>query len=210
MQSASAAASHPAQRRRRAEGPDGRPRVRTVAGSDRSGPARGRLPGHANVTSSTPRLARTLCGNREWGPAHSDAATVLQEAWAHPAWHAYFCRGAGGPGRRAPAPFAVATEGARPPGVDERVAVGPGRRPRAAGASLPGPPDLANPVERKTQNPKASSSTSTQCRTGVAVPLCRCVMQPMLALAITAGRSSSRWPSLRSRRVCAISGLSTE
>ena len=45
----------------------------------------------------------------------------------------------------------------------------------------------------------ASSSTSTQCRTGVAVPLCRCVMQPMLAEMIACGCSSPRWPSLRSR-----------
>ena len=56
----------------------------------------------------------------------------------------------------------------------------------------------------------ASSSTSIQCRTGVAVPLCRCWMQPMFAETIAAGSSASRWPSLRSRRRVAMSGCSTE
>lgn len=45
----------------------------------------------------------------------------------------------------------------------------------------------------------ASSSTSTQCRTGVAVPLCKCVMQPILAETITSGCIWSRLASLRSR-----------
>jgi len=50
-----------------------------------------------------------------------------------------------------------------------------------------------------TQACRASSSTSTQCLTGVAVPLCRWVMQPMLALTMTSGCSASRCPTLRSR-----------
>ncbi len=49
----------------------------------------------------------------------------------------------------------------------------------------------------------ASSSTSTQCRTGVPVPLCRWVMQPMLAERIMSGgcspKASFSTPSLRSR-----------
>ena len=56
----------------------------------------------------------------------------------------------------------------------------------------------------------ASSTTSIQCRTGVAVPLCRCVMQPMLAETMVSGASSSRWPSLRSRSAVASVGCSTE
>ena len=44
-----------------------------------------------------------------------------------------------------------------------------------------------------------SSSSSTQCRTGVAVPLCKWVMQPMLAETIVSGFISPRLASLRSR-----------
>ena len=54
-----------------------------------------------------------------------------------------------------------------------------------------------------------SSSTSIQCRTGTSVPLCRCVMQPTLALRMALGVSASRWPSLRSRKVVLMPGLST-
>jgi len=46
---------------------------------------------------------------------------------------------------------------------------------------------------------KASSSTSTQCFTGVAVPLCRCWMQPTLALMMVCACRGARLPSLRSR-----------
>ena len=46
----------------------------------------------------------------------------------------------------------------------------------------------------------AASSTSTQCLTGVPVPLCRWVMQPMLADTMVCGCSACRWPSLRSRK----------
>ena len=56
------------------------------------------------------------------------------------------------------------------------------------------------------QRASASSSTSTQWRTGVAVPLCRCWMQPMLAETMVAGASSSRFASLRSRSAVASSG----
>ncbi len=56
----------------------------------------------------------------------------------------------------------------------------------------------------------ASSSTCTQWRTGVSVPLCRCVMQPMLAEVMTVGSSACRWPSLRSRSCLDSSGCSTE
>ena len=61
-----------------------------------------------------------------------------------------------------------------------------------------------------------SSTSSIQCVTGVSVPACRCVMQPMLAETIRAGRVPStgyfscRWPSLRSRSVPAMPGFSTE
>src|SRR3954453_17064718 len=41
-----------------------------------------------------------------------------------------------------------------------------------------------------------ASSTSTQCRTGVSLPLCRCVMHPMLADTITVGWSWFIWPRL--------------
>ena len=54
--------------------------------------------------------------------------------------------------------------------------------------------------------------TSPQCRTGTVVPPCRCWMQPTLAemMACGAGVSApSRWPSLRSRKRCEISGWST-
>ena len=40
--------------------------------------------------------------------------------------------------------------------------------------------------------PSASSSTSTQCRTGVVVPVCRCWMQPMLAETMVCGCSAAR------------------
>lgn len=56
----------------------------------------------------------------------------------------------------------------------------------------------------------APSSTCTQWRTGVAVPLCRCVMQPMLAEVMTVGSSACRFPSLRSRSCLDSSGCSTE
>ena len=45
----------------------------------------------------------------------------------------------------------------------------------------------------------AASSNSTQCFTGVCVPLCKWVMQPMLAETMTSGFISFRFPSLRSR-----------
>ena len=51
----------------------------------------------------------------------------------------------------------------------------------------------------KPSHPKASSSTSIQCFTGVVVPVCRCWMQPMLADTITCGASGARFASLRSR-----------
>lgn len=56
----------------------------------------------------------------------------------------------------------------------------------------------------------ASSSTSIQCRTGVAVPVCRCWMQPMLADTMVSSALGARWPSLRSRSAWARSGCSTE
>jgi hypothetical protein len=45
----------------------------------------------------------------------------------------------------------------------------------------------------------AASSTSTQWRTGVAVPLCKCVMQPMFAETMVSGFISDKFSSLRSR-----------
>ena len=45
----------------------------------------------------------------------------------------------------------------------------------------------------------ASSSTSTQCFTGVVVPVCRCWMQPMLAETMVCASSGARLASLRSR-----------
>ena len=45
----------------------------------------------------------------------------------------------------------------------------------------------------------AASSTSTQCCTGVLVPLCRWVIQPILADTITSLFTAAKWPSLRSR-----------
>ncbi len=56
----------------------------------------------------------------------------------------------------------------------------------------------------------ASSSTSIQWRTGVAVPPCRCWMQPMLAETIVSGASAASCVSLRSRSAVASSGCSTE
>ena len=56
----------------------------------------------------------------------------------------------------------------------------------------------------------ASSNNSTQWRTGVSVPLCKWVMQPMLADTISCGASSARCPSLRSRSSYDSLGLSTE
>ena len=45
----------------------------------------------------------------------------------------------------------------------------------------------------------ASSSTSTQCLTGVVVPVCRCWMQPMLAETMVCASSGAKLASLRSR-----------
>ena len=52
---------------------------------------------------------------------------------------------------------------------------------------------------RAAHQPKAASSTSTQCRTGVAVPVCRCWMQPMFADTMTCASIGARFASLRSR-----------
>ena len=52
----------------------------------------------------------------------------------------------------------------------------------------------------------AVSSTSTQWRTGVSVPLCKWVMQPILALQMPRGCSACRLPSLRSRNYRRFSG----
>ena len=60
----------------------------------------------------------------------------------------------------------------------------------------------------------ASSSTSTQCRTGRDVPPCRCAMQPILADRMASGGCSPNaapsTPSLRSRSGYARPGWSTE
>ena len=56
----------------------------------------------------------------------------------------------------------------------------------------------------------ASSTTCTQCFTGVWVPLCKCVMQPMLAEVMTLGASACRLSSLRSRSCVDSSGCNTE
>ncbi len=56
---------------------------------------------------------------------------------------------------------------------------------------------------------KASSSASTQCLTGVAVPLCRCWMQPTLAETMALGCNSARLTSLRSRSCLLKPGCST-
>ena len=56
---------------------------------------------------------------------------------------------------------------------------------------------LTGPGERHLA--RASSSTSTQCITGVAVPVCRCWIHPILALTMACGANAARWPSLRSR-----------
>ena len=47
--------------------------------------------------------------------------------------------------------------------------------------------------------PRASSSTSTQCLTGMVVPVCKCPMQPMLAEMTALGSKADKCLSLRSR-----------
>lgn len=64
---------------------------------------------------------------------------------------------------------------------------------------------LDMPQERLAYE-SASSTTSTQCLTGIWVPLCKCWMQPMLADTIACTFKGSRLPSLRSRKAYAISG----
>ena len=60
----------------------------------------------------------------------------------------------------------------------------------------------------RAQAASASSSTSTQCRTGVGVPVCRCWMQPMLALTMACGLPAAPGaPSLRSRSCVGQLGL---
>ena len=70
------------------------------------------------------------------------------------------------------------------------------------------------PDRRHVLNVQHSSSTSTQCRTGMLVPACRWLMQPMLAERMAAGGLSSvkasPGPSLRLRSCCEISACSTE
>lgn len=61
-----------------------------------------------------------------------------------------------------------------------------------------------------TQPPSASSSTSTQWRTGVSVPACRCWMQPMLAETMAWACRGARAASLRSRNCLDSVGCSTE
>ena len=61
-----------------------------------------------------------------------------------------------------------------------------------------------------TGYPSASSSTSTQCFTGVVVPLCRCWMQPILAETMTCASSGSSCASFLSRNCLASTGCNTE
>ncbi len=62
------------------------------------------------------------------------------------------------------------------------------------------------------QPARRSSTSSIQCRTGVAVPDCKCEMQPMLAdtMAHGSGCAAASAASLRSRNWVAITGCSTE
>lgn len=50
-----------------------------------------------------------------------------------------------------------------------------------------------------THRPAPHPTPCTQWRTGVSVPLCKWVMQPMLAEVITVGSNAPKWLSLRSR-----------
>ena len=61
----------------------------------------------------------------------------------------------------------------------------------------------------RAQPASASSSTSTQCRTGVAVPLCRCWMQPMLAETMACGLQRRQLAELAVAQLVASSGCST-
>jgi len=81
--------------------------------------------------------------------------------------------------------------------------------------------DIADPVRQADQQLHRSeaqcraagsawSSHSIQCRTGVSVPDCRWVRQPMLADRIMSGAGADRWPSLRSRNCTDRAGCSTE
>ncbi len=67
-------------------------------------------------------------------------------------------------------------------------------------------------MQQRHQACKASSSTSTQWRTGTSVPLCKCTMQPILANKMAAGAAtaSSSAFNLRSRKVLEITGCNTE
>jgi predicted signal transduction protein with EAL and GGDEF domain len=61
----------------------------------------------------------------------------------------------------------------------------------AEGVETTAPRDLPAGAPRY-QSVKAWSRTSTQWRTGTSVPLCRCVMQPMLADTMVSGASSDK------------------
>ena len=109
----------------------------------------------------------------------------------------------------------------RPASMDDQLAAAVGRHGLLEPVLVAGERPAAMDVRRKRRvgrelliarrhRASASSRTSIQCRTGVAVPLCRCWMQPMLAETIASGASSSRWASLRSRSACASVGCSTE
>ena len=56
----------------------------------------------------------------------------------------------------------------------------------------------------------ASSTHSIQCRTGVAVPLRRCAIHPILAESTTSGRLSRRLSSFCARNVRDSSGCNSE
>ena len=69
------------------------------------------------------------------------------------------------------------------------------------------PPDRGKGLQALAAS--ASSSASTQCLTGVAVPLCKWLMQPTLAETMAVGCNSARFISLRSRNCCDKVGCST-
>ena len=82
-------------------------------------------------------------------------------------------------------------------GIDGRA------RPRSAGTSVPWPPPAPAPPRRSPAAGRAALRAQQAVDdldpvfTGVAVPLCRCVRQPMLADRIIAGAPASRLASLR-------------
>ena len=133
--------------------------------------ARRRRPGQRGPASHAAGRGRVR--RRRWpGPAAGPRGRTVQALRAA-AWRAR------GGQRRGPDGGAAHRRGPR------WARLGRARRQRrralpvhAAGALIP---------RQAVQPASASSSTSTQCRTGVAVPLCRCWMQPMLAETMACG-----------------------